>query len=150
MKGPLVCKVCSMLLIPVLKWWRSSFSAWAAMMGWNIATRQSPIPEADLLQLNLSDKTGEKGKWNFEKAHSIQSWQSGLGRTCRMSWVLPTKQISELQLVECCLALFRLDSCGAEQYPASSCSRQCLDNLWMRGMGVRFFQGHYACQMLSL
>ena len=29
-------------------------------------------------------------------------------------------------------------------------SGQCLDNLWMRGMGVRFFQGHYACQMLSL
>ena len=50
----------------------------------NIATRQSRIPEAelpelhnkavallDLLQRNLPDKTGEKGKWNFEKAHSI-------------------------------------------------------------------------------
>ena len=53
-------------------------------MDWNIATRQSGIPEAelpelqdqavallDLLQRNLPDKTGEKGKWNFEKAHSI-------------------------------------------------------------------------------
>ena len=53
-------------------------------MEWNIATRQSRIPEdelpelqdkavelLDLLQRNLPDKTGEKGKWNFEKAHSI-------------------------------------------------------------------------------
>jgi hypothetical protein len=53
-------------------------------MDWNIATRQSSIPESelpdlhqkavdllDLLQKNLPDKTGEKGKWNFEKAHSI-------------------------------------------------------------------------------
>ena len=55
-----------------------------ACMEWNIATRQSRIPEdelpelqdkavalLDLLQRNLPDKTGEKGKWNFEKAHSI-------------------------------------------------------------------------------
>jgi hypothetical protein len=53
-------------------------------MEWNIATRQSRIPEEelpelhdkavallDLLQQNLPDKTGEKGRWNFEKAHSI-------------------------------------------------------------------------------
>ena len=53
-------------------------------MEWNMATRQSRISEADLpelqkkavdlldiLQENLPDKTGEKGKWNFEKAHSI-------------------------------------------------------------------------------
>ena len=53
-------------------------------MDWNIASRQSRVPEAelpelqekavaflDLLQRNLPDKTGEKGKWNFEKAHSI-------------------------------------------------------------------------------
>ena len=55
-------------------------------MDWNIATRQSRFPEAelpelhdkavallDLLQQNLADtgKTGEKGKWNFEKAHRI-------------------------------------------------------------------------------
>ena len=52
-------------------------------MDWNIASRQSRIPEAglpelhqktvellDLLQKNLPDK-GEKSKWNFEKAHSI-------------------------------------------------------------------------------
>ncbi len=50
----------------------------------NLATLQSSIPELelpdlhqkavdllDLLQKNLPDKTGEKGKWNFEKAHSI-------------------------------------------------------------------------------
>ena len=53
-------------------------------MDWNIASRQSRIAESelpdlhqkavdllDLLQQNLPDKTGEKGKWNFEKAHSI-------------------------------------------------------------------------------
>ena len=53
-------------------------------MNWNMATRNSKIPECelpalqqmavellDLLQKNLPDKTGEKAKWNFEKAHSI-------------------------------------------------------------------------------
>ena len=53
-------------------------------MEWNIASCQSLIPEAelpdlqqkavdllDLLQRNLPDKTGEKAKWNFEKAHRI-------------------------------------------------------------------------------
>ncbi len=53
-------------------------------MDWNIASRQSRIPISelpelhqkavdllDLLKKNLPDKTGEKGKWNFEKAHSI-------------------------------------------------------------------------------
>ena len=53
-------------------------------MEWNMATRQSSIAEAelpelqqkavdllDILQENLPDKTGEKGKWNFEKAPSI-------------------------------------------------------------------------------
>jgi hypothetical protein len=56
-------------------------------MDWTITSRQSRIPEAelpegpelqekavaflDLLQWNLPDKTGETGKWNFEKAHSI-------------------------------------------------------------------------------
>ena len=53
-------------------------------MDWNMSTRRSRIPEAelpelhekavallDLLQQKLPDKTGEKGKWNFEKAHSI-------------------------------------------------------------------------------
>jgi hypothetical protein len=47
-------------------------------MDWNIASRQSRIPEAeladlhqkavellDLLQKNLPDKTGEKAGWNF-------------------------------------------------------------------------------------
>ena len=50
----------------------------------NIASSQSGIPESelpelqqkaidllDLLKKNLPDKTGEKAKWNFEKAHSI-------------------------------------------------------------------------------
>ncbi len=53
-------------------------------MEWNIATRQTRIAEdelpglqdkavelLDLLEFNLPDKSGEKGKWNFEKAHSI-------------------------------------------------------------------------------
>ena len=54
-------------------------------MDWNITTCQSSIPESelpdlhqkavdhllDLLQKNLPDKTGEKGMWNFEQAHSI-------------------------------------------------------------------------------
>jgi hypothetical protein len=53
-------------------------------MDWNMATRKSGIPESelpalqqkavdllDLLQKNMPDKTGEKAKWNFEKAHSI-------------------------------------------------------------------------------
>ena len=53
-------------------------------MEWNMATLQSSISEAelpelqqkavdllDILQENLPDKTGEKGRWNFEKAHSI-------------------------------------------------------------------------------
>jgi len=53
-------------------------------MEWNMATRQSRILELelpelqqkavdllDMLQEHLPDKTGEKGKWNFEKAHSI-------------------------------------------------------------------------------
>ncbi len=53
-------------------------------MDWNMATRKSGIPESelpalqqkavdllDLLQKNLPDKTGEKAKWNFKKAHSI-------------------------------------------------------------------------------
>ena len=53
-------------------------------MEWNMATCQSSIVESelpelqqkavdllDMLQDHLPDKTGEKGKWNFEKAHSI-------------------------------------------------------------------------------
>ena len=49
-----------------------------------MATRQSRIVESelpelqqkavellDMIQEYLPDKTGEKGKWNFEKAHSI-------------------------------------------------------------------------------
>ena len=53
-------------------------------MDWNVGTCQvgiseSELPELqqkainllDLLQKTLPDKTGEKAKWNFEKAHSI-------------------------------------------------------------------------------
>ena len=53
-------------------------------MEWNIVSSQSGIPGSelhglhqkaidlpDILQKNLPDKTGEKAKWNFEKAHSI-------------------------------------------------------------------------------
>ncbi len=53
-------------------------------MDWNISSRQSRIPLSDLPELqqkavdlldilkrNRPDKTGEKAKWNFEKAHSI-------------------------------------------------------------------------------
>ena len=53
-------------------------------MEWNMATSQSHIVESelpelqqkavdllDMLQEYLPDKTGEKGKWNFEKAHSV-------------------------------------------------------------------------------
>jgi hypothetical protein len=53
-------------------------------MEWNMTIFQSSILESELLELQhkavdfldmlqetLADKTGEKGKWNFEKAHSI-------------------------------------------------------------------------------
>ena len=53
-------------------------------MDWNIASRQSRVPEdeladlhqkavelLDLLHQNLPEKTGEKAGWTFEKAHSI-------------------------------------------------------------------------------
>jgi hypothetical protein len=53
-------------------------------MEWNMATSQSCILESELPELqqkavdlldmrqeHLPDKTGEKGKWIFEKAHSI-------------------------------------------------------------------------------
>ena len=33
--------------------------------------QQKAVDLLDILQENLPDKTGEKGKWNFEKAHSI-------------------------------------------------------------------------------
>ena len=33
--------------------------------------QQKAVDLLDMLQEYLPDKTGEKGKWNFEKAHSI-------------------------------------------------------------------------------
>jgi len=45
-------------------------------MDWNIASRQSGIPESELPALqqkaiDLLDLLQKKAKWNFEKAHSI-------------------------------------------------------------------------------
>ena len=33
--------------------------------------QQKAVDLLDMLQQHLTDKTGKKGKWNFEKAHSI-------------------------------------------------------------------------------
>ena len=33
--------------------------------------QQKAVDLLDMLQQDLPDKTGKKGKWNFEKAHSI-------------------------------------------------------------------------------
>ncbi len=33
--------------------------------------QQKAVDLLDMLKEHLPDKTGEKGKWNFEKAHSI-------------------------------------------------------------------------------
>ena len=33
--------------------------------------QQKAVDLLDMLQEHLPDRTGEKGKWNFEKAHSI-------------------------------------------------------------------------------
>jgi hypothetical protein len=72
-------------------------------MEWNIATRQTRIAEdklpglqdkavelLDLLKCNLPYKSGEKGKWNFEKAHSILHkvreiilWGNSYNTTCQ-------------------------------------------------------------------
>ena len=35
------------------------------------ALQQKTVDLLDLFQKNLPEKTGEKAKWNFEKAHSI-------------------------------------------------------------------------------
>ncbi len=35
------------------------------------ALQQKAVDLLDLLQKNLPDKTGEKAKWNLQKAHSI-------------------------------------------------------------------------------
>jgi hypothetical protein len=63
-------------------------------MDWNMKLRWSRFPEEelpdseqekavallDLLQEKLPDKTGEKAKWNFEKAHTAsQHSAQGLG-----------------------------------------------------------------------
>jgi hypothetical protein len=64
-------------------------------MDWNIASRQSRIPETELadlhqkavellnlLQKNLPDKTGEKAGWNFEKAHTATQYSAQGSRDC--------------------------------------------------------------------
>ena len=81
----LVCTVLT-LVCSGLYWYELGYSSNEVVevliqcMEWNMATRQSRITEAELPELqqkavdlleNLPDKTGEKGKWNFEKAHSI-------------------------------------------------------------------------------
>ena len=43
-----------------------------------------------------------------------------------------------------------ISSTFCSPYPQRPCGGRRLDNLWMCGMGVRFVQGHNACQMLSL
>ncbi len=85
-------------------------------MDWNIATCQSRIAEdelpglqekavelLDLLKRNLPDKTGGKGKWNFEKAHSILHkvreiilpvWGNSDNTTCQGSEVCPNISIN--------------------------------------------------------
>ena len=44
----------------------------------------------------------------------------------------------------------RLDTSRVKPYPQRPCGGRRLDSLCMCGMGVRFVQGHDACQMLSL
>jgi hypothetical protein len=71
------CAACRMLLIPVLRSLMSSLPVWNGIRQSRIAEDELPglqdkaVELLDLLQRNLPDKTGEKGKWNFEKAHSI-------------------------------------------------------------------------------
>ena len=87
-----VCTACLTWLIPAMRLWRCSFQC----MDWNISTRQSRISQSDLpelyqktvdfldiLQQYLPDKTGEKAKWNFVKAHSI------LHKVLEMVYTLP-------------------------------------------------------------
>jgi hypothetical protein len=74
-----ICTNCLTLLIPVTRLWRYSFNAWIGTLRLASQAFQRQRPESqqksidllDLLQKNLPDKTGEKAKWNFEKAHSI-------------------------------------------------------------------------------
>jgi hypothetical protein len=61
-----VCMVCRMLLIPEMISWMSSFSACTEAELPEL--QEKAVAVLDLLQRNLPDKTGEKGKW---KAHSI-------------------------------------------------------------------------------
>ena len=82
-----------------------------ACMEWNVDTRTRNIPESDLpvlqqkavdlldlLQKNLPDKTGEKAKWNFEKAHSILHTKSarlcyGVTQTVTTTRVNPQRYV---------------------------------------------------------
>jgi hypothetical protein len=40
-------------------------------MSFHRLLQQKAVDLLDMLQDHLPDKTGEKGKWNFEKAHNI-------------------------------------------------------------------------------
>jgi hypothetical protein len=95
-------------------------------MDWNISTRQSRIPMSelpelqqkavdllDILQRNLPDKTGEKAKWNFEKAHSILHkvreivlWGNSDNCSCQAPEVHPS--IYLYILVYTCMSLYKL------------------------------------------
>jgi hypothetical protein len=74
-----VCTNCLTLLTPAMRLWRYSFSAWIGILrlasqafrSQSCLLQQKAINLLDLLKKNLPDKTGEKAKWNFEKAHSI-------------------------------------------------------------------------------
>ena len=89
-------------------------------MDWNIASRQSGIPEAelpelqqkaidllDLLQKNLPDKTRAKAKWNFENAHSI------LHKVLEIVlWGnLVTPRFKHQRYVQTCMYTFKLCMC---------------------------------------
>jgi hypothetical protein len=73
--------------------------------------QQKAVDLLDILQRNLPDKTGEKAKWNFEKAHSIlhkvreivlwgnsdncQGSHPGGGKRDRLLWHSRKKEPSE-------------------------------------------------------
>jgi hypothetical protein len=91
-------------------------------MEWNMATRQSRILESellalqqkavdllDMLQEHLPDKTGEKGKWNFEKAHSILHkvreivlWGNSDNTSCQAPEVCTSLKLVHTQYILIC------------------------------------------------
>ena len=96
-------------------------------MEWNIASRQSGIPESelpdlqqksvdllDLLRKNLQDKTGEKANWNFEKAHSILHkvreivlWGNSDNTTCQAPEVSTNMYLHVCTLYILCIYMYK-------------------------------------------